>query len=115
MINSLRQQGVFISRTYKEVIRDNYFHNQYQDAVYKVSCDNVSSEQFANIFYFANNDALVFRILYSQNSKKYSDTDFVKNLHEKKNFLEDIKRQIINEVKEKLQMECYVFEEKRFD
>ena len=115
VINSLRQQGVFISRTYKEVIRDNYFHNQYQDAVYKVSYDNVSSEQFANIFYFANNDALVFRILYSQNSKKYSDTDFVKNLHEKKNFLEDIKRQIINEVKEKLQMECYVFEEKRFD
>lgn len=109
------EQIDFISRTYKEVIRDNYFHNQYQDAVYKVSYDNVSSEQFANIFYFANNDALVFRILYSQNSKKYSDTDFVKNLHEKKNFLEDIKRQIINEVKEKLQMECYVFEEKRFD
>ena len=115
VINCLRKQGDFIFRTYKEVIRDNYFHNQYQDAVYKVSYDNVSSEQFANIFYFANNDALVFRILYSQDSKKYSDTDFVKNLHEKKNFLEDIKRQIINEVKEKLQMECYVFEEKRFD
>ena len=95
-----------ISRTYKDVIYDNYFKGEYQNIVCKVCYGPVVP------FNMVDNNSLVFKIYYGKNLINLDGDEFIK-LHEKQlAFFDELIDKIKNEVKEKLDINCDILLEK---
>ncbi len=99
--NLNEQTYSLIEGTYKEIIKDN-FNNEYSDKKYYVCYGyNIKSN-------YAYNDALVFHIIYSRNTKEYSDEEFIQNIKDKRMFLNKLKEYIVEEVKQQLNIPCHI-------
>lgn len=95
-----------IERTYKDIIYDNYINDKYQNIICKVCYGPVVP------FNMVNNNSLVIKIYYGKNTINLDGDEFI-NLHEQQlAFFEELRLQIINEVKEKLDINCEVLLEK---
>jgi len=95
-----------VKKTYKEVIKDNYFRDEYSSNIYKVCYGPVVPINFVD------NDSLVFRLIYGKNLKEELDTNKFIELHKKQlSFLENIKKELIDDLK-KLDIKCEVLLEK---
>lgn len=95
-----------IDRTYKQVIRNNYTNNGYLDNVFKVYYGEYKPDNFVD------NDALVIKIFYGKNSKELSDDEYLKNMSEKKKFLNDLSIKLMTELKEQLDLNINILIEK---
>lgn len=95
-----------IVKTYKDVIRNNYRSGTYSDKVYKICYS------YANPIDFCDNDSLVFKIYYSKNTGKISDEDFIKNMKDKKEYIDSLSKNMINEINNKLNIKCEILVEK---
>lgn len=95
-----------VSRTYKEVIKNNYTSNGYSEQKYQVCYGYMHPGNFAD------NDALVLKIFYSKNSKELNNDEFIKNLKEKKVFLNNLIERIITDINNKLDINIRIIEEK---
>lgn len=96
-----------IENTYKEIIKDNYRNNEYTNQIYKVKYGTSSKESN-----FIPNNNIVFKIIYSKNNKKYTDEEYIKNMKEKRDFLNNIIEEIKEEIKSKLDIDCSIIVEK---
>lgn len=96
-----------IRSTYKEVIKKDYSRGKYIEKRFSISYGTEMVPEN-----FAYNDDLVLKIFYSRNERKLEDKDFIKNLRDKKQFLEIISNRIIDEINEKLNITCTVLKEK---
>lgn len=95
-----------IKRTYKDVIYDNYLRGEYQNTIYKVCYGSVVP------FNFVDNNALVFKIYYGKNLIDKDGDAFIE-LHQKQlDFLEKLKTKLKSEIKEKLDINCEILQEK---
>lgn len=99
--NLNEQTYSLIEGTYKDIIKDN-FNNEYSDKKYYVCYGyNIKSN-------YAYNDALVFHIIYSRNTKEYSDEEFIQNIKDKRIFLDTLKAHMIEEINQQLSIPCHV-------
>lgn len=96
-----------IENTYKEIIKDNFRNNEYTNEVYRVRYGNSSKETN-----FIPNNNIVFKILYSKNNKKYSNEEYIKNMKDKREFLNNIIEEISEEIKNILDIDCSIIVEK---
>jgi len=95
-----------LKRTYKDIIKDNYTSKGYTEDIYNVCYGYMVPSNFAK------NNALVIKIIYGRNTKQYNNEEFIENLKEKNKFIENISNEIIQEVKNKLDLECNILIEK---
>lgn len=95
-----------VERTYKDVIKDNYLNGEYTNLKYKVSYG------LAVPINMADNVDLVFKIYYGKNPSIVPDDEFMINLNKKNEFLDKLSNKLMNEVKEKLDLNCTVLREK---
>ena len=95
-----------VKNTYKEVIKNNYCNGEYTNIKYKVFYG------YINLKNAVDNDALVLKIFYSRNTIKLDDEEFIKNIKDKRDFLEKLSNEIIDEVKNKLEINCNILIEK---
>lgn len=95
-----------VSRTYKNVIIDNFKNGEYYNNKYKICYGEVTADNFVD------NDNLVLKITYGRNKKNYDYDAFIVNVAKKRNFIKDISNNIIKEIKDKLAIECSVLVEK---
>ncbi len=96
-----------VERTFKEIIKDNYLNNEYQDKIYKICYGPVVPSNFVD------NDALVFKLYYGKNIKEILDTDKFLEINQKQiSFINDIINKIKKEIKEKLNVNCEILLEK---
>lgn len=95
-----------IKNTYKEVIKNNYRNGKYTNLKYKVFYGYVHPKNAVD------NDALVLKIFYSRNTIKLEDEEFINNIKNKREFLEKLSNEIIDEVKNKLEINCNILIEK---
>ena len=95
-----------ILKTYKDVIKNNYHNGEYTDKVYKVCYS------YADPVDFCDNDSLVLKIYYSKNISKMSDEDFIKNMKDKKEYIDSLSNNMINEITNKLNIKCEILVEK---
>lgn len=96
-----------ISRTYKDVIRDNYIKGKYQNDIYKVYYGPFIPDNFVD------NDVLVFKIYYGKNLKEILDTDeFITLNNQQLEFFNNLINKLKNEIETKLQCKCKVLLEK---
>ena len=95
-----------IERTYKDVIYDNYFNGEYQNAAYKVCYGPAIPSNFVD------NDSLVFKIYYGKNTINLDGDEFIE-LHEKQlAFFDELIKSLKGEIKEKLNVNCDILLEK---
>ena len=95
-----------IERTYKDVIYDNYFKGEYQNAAYKVCYGSAIPSNFVD------NNSLVFKIYYGKNTINLDGDEFIK-LHEKQlAFFKELIKSLKEEIKEKLNVNCDILLEK---
>lgn len=95
-----------VSRTYRDIIRDNYFKGEYTDLVYKVCYGPAIPSNMVD------NDSLVFKIYYGKNIIDLDGEKFIE-LHEKQlSFFEELIKKLKNDVKESLNITCDVLLEK---
>jgi len=95
-----------IERTYKDVIKDNFYNGKYIENLYYICYGNDIPSNFAK------NNELVLKIIYSRNKKKLSDLEFIQNMKEKEKFLLEISESIKKTVKSKLGINCTILIEK---
>jgi len=95
-----------VERTYKEIIKKNFFKGEYTDNVYKV-CYGVAVPSN-----FADNNAIVLKIYYSKNTKKLNDEEFINNLVKQKELIKGLKERLKKEMEDKLGVPCEVLDEK---
>ena len=95
-----------IKRTYKDVINNNYTRNGYVDETY-----NISYGEFRPGNFFTNN-ALVIKIFYGKNKTKMSDDEYLKNMQEKKEYLNNLVTRLKNDIQEKISINVEVVTEK---
>ena len=96
-----------IERTYNDVIKNNYLKGEYSDNKYQVCYG-----KYAIPSNFADNDALVFKIYYSKNTKQLNDNEFIENIKKQKEFMNSLKDKIEQEVREKMNISCNVLFDK---
>ncbi len=95
-----------VKRTYKDVIKNNFFRGEYTDKVYKVCYGPIVPINFVD------NDALVFKLYYGKNLINLEKSEFIA-LHQKQLvFLNEITKRIIDEIKEKIGVKCAFLLEK---
>ena len=95
-----------VKRTYKDVIKNNFFKGEYTDKVYKVCYGPIVPINFVD------NDALVFKLYYGKNLINLEKSEFIA-LHQKQLvFLNEITKRIIDEIKEKIGVKCAFLLEK---
>lgn len=99
-----------IERTFKEVIKNNYHKDKYEEKVYKICYgeDPVPSN-------FADNDALVLLVLFSKNKNSYNKEEYVQNIVEKKKFLKNFENKIKLEVNKNININCELIIRKVFN
>ena len=95
-----------IENTYKQIIKKDYIHGKYTNKRFNISYGPEVPDNFAY------NDDLVFKIYYSRNTQQLSDSDYIKNVREKKEFINKLRQEIEHEVKEKLDLTCTILTEK---
>lgn len=95
-----------IERTYKNVIKRNYFDGKYTDGINKVCYGYVRPDNFCD------DDAIVLKIYYSKNTVLFTDEEFLKNIKDKELFLQSLSENIISDVKNKLNINCNILIEK---
>lgn len=95
-----------VEKTYKDIIKDNYFNNVYTNKRYKVCYgENIKSN-------YAYNDSLVIKIIYSINKKNYTKEQFLKNITNKKFFLKILTENLEINIKDKLGIDTHFLIEK---
>ena len=95
-----------VKRTYKDVIKNNFFKGEYTDKVYKVCYGPIVPINFVD------NDALVFKLYYGKNLINLEKSEFIA-LHQKQLvFLNEITKRIIDEIKERIGVKCAFLLEK---
>ena len=91
-----------IKETYKEIIKNNYHFDKYDDKIYKINYINSTSD-----YGFFDNDSLVLAIYYGKNKNKYGSKEkYLDNYIEKKKYLNNISNKIKKDIKEKLNIKC---------
>lgn len=95
-----------IERTYKDVIKKNFFKGEYTEDKYKVCYGTAIPSNFAD------NDALVLKMYYSKNTKELQGQEFIDNLRKQKTFIDELKEKIKKEIEEKLNISCDILDEK---
>lgn len=101
------EQSLFVAQTYKNLIKNNFFHGDYSDAKYKVQYKVGTAYD-----YFASNDVLVLMIVYSKNNLSYSDDEYILNMKKKQIYLQDMIYSIKEKVKDTLNLDCYIIVDK---
>ena len=92
-----------VKRTYREVIKDNYFKGEYTNQAYKVCYGNIIPSNFVD------NDSLVFIFYYSSNPINCSNkNDFIKLKKEQINYIKSemdlLKKEIIDKLNIKVEI-----------
>ena len=95
-----------IKRTYKEIIKNNYFHKEYTDKIYNICYG------YAIPSNFAPNNNLVLKIYYSKNKYELDNEKFIENISLKKDFLNRISENITKDIKNKLDIDVTIMIEK---
>lgn len=95
-----------IKRTYKDVIKDNYFKNEYHDKLYKVCYGPVVPINFVD------NDSLVFKIIYGKNKIDLETKEFIALTRKQNELFNNIINKISKEVSDKLGIKCQILFEK---
>jgi len=95
-----------VKRTYKDVIRNNYRDGSYTNDSYKICYG------YAIPSNMCDNDALVLKIYYSKNTTTMNDIEFIKNIKDKEAYLKEVSNHLINEIKEKLDINVCILVEK---
>lgn len=81
-----------VKRTYKNVIKDNYFKGEYTDQVYSVCYG-------PNVPYnYVKNDSLVFRFIYGKNLIETGDDKFIELDKKQTSFINDVVNRFKEEV-----------------
>ena len=100
---------LLISSTFKDVIKNNYFKNNYTDKVYKVCYGyNIKSN-------YADNDSLVLKILYGKNTKELDKEKYIENNKVKEFHINNIKEFLKKEIEDNLNIKCTIISEKIFN
>ena len=95
-----------IRRTYKEIIKNNYLHQEYTDKIYNICYG------YAIPSNFALNNNLVLKIYYSKNKYRLDDEKFIENISLKKEFLNKISENIVKDIKNRLDIDTTIMIEK---
>ena len=95
-----------IKRTYIDVIKNNYTKNGYVDEIFKVSYGEFHPGNFVS------NNALVLKIFYGKNKKQMTDEEYLQNMKEKKDYLNNLVERIKNEINGKLDINVELLTEK---
>ncbi len=95
-----------IERTYKEIINNNYYKGSYIEKNYNVCYGDITLDSYAP------NNALVLKIFYGKNTKEFNHEEFIKNIKEKKIFLQKFSEELKEEIEKNLNIKCVVFNEK---
>ncbi len=95
-----------IKRTYMDVIKNNYTKKGYVDEVYKVSYGEFHPGNFVS------NDALALKIFYGKNKKQMTDEEYLKNMKDKKDYLNDLVSRLKNDINEKIGINVEILIEK---
>lgn len=114
LLNSLKLQKLvptkelmeMIKRTYVDVIKNNYTKNGYVDDVFKVSYGEFHPGNFVS------NNALVLKIFYGKNKRQMTDEEYLLNMKEKKEYLNNFIQRLKNEITNKLNISVEVLSEK---
>lgn len=95
-----------IKRTYIDVIKNNYTKKGYVDEIYIVSYGEFHPGNFVS------NNALALKIFYGKNKKQMTDEEYLKNMKDKKDYLNNLVERMKNEIKEKLDINIEILTEK---
>ena len=94
--------------TYKEIIKSNYYKGEYTDKIYKINYLNTTSNNG-----FFDNDSLVLAIYYGKNKNKYGNKEkYLDNYVKKKEFLNNIIKEIKNVIEKELGIKCNIVNNK---
>jgi len=98
-----------IERTYKLLIRDNYFRGNYIDDVYQVSYSPIGYDDIPE--YAADNDSLVVKFYYVKGPKKYEGDNYLGYLKRRRENIREITKGIVDDFRECLDVKCEVMYE----
>ena len=91
-----------VKRTFKEVIKDNYFKGEYTNQIYKVCYGPMVP------FNFVNNNSLVFKFVYGKNLIDLNEKEFIKLDKKQHAFINKEIDLLKKEIKNKLNVDCEV-------
>lgn len=96
-----------VENTYKEVIKNNYNNEKYNENVYKICYGLYPTPE--NLI---DNNSLVLIIYYGKNNRKFGKEGYIDNYRKKREFLKEISAKIEDEISKKLEIPVKVLFEK---
>ena len=99
---------MLVKDSYKDIIKNNYLKNNYSDKIYKICYGSVTPSNFAD------NDALVLKLFYSDDPQiNLSGEDYINNLKKQQEFINSIKEELSTEVYRKLGIKCEILVDRK--
>ena len=95
-----------IKKTFKEIIKDNYFKGNYVDNIYNVCYGPMVP------YNFASNNSLVFRFYYGKNTMHFDNQEYIELDKKQREYINQEMELLKKEILTKLDVNCEILIEK---